>query len=61
MLVTMLVAWRCRSWCILTLQSLTKAGSAAPQESESGVSDALKSMLEGRHGKLARRASKQRR
>jgi hypothetical protein len=33
---------------ILTLQSLTKAGEAqAPQESESGVSDALKSMLEG--------------
>ena len=33
---------------ILTLQSVTKAGEAqAPQESESGVSDALKSMLEG--------------
>lgn len=33
---------------ILTLQSLTRVGEAqAPQESESGVSGALKSMLEG--------------
>ena len=49
MLVTTLIALALPlAGVILTLQSLTKAGEAqAPQESESGVSDALKSMLEG--------------